>query len=777
MANNPRLAIEVSVEGMAKATKDFSVLQKQLKDTEKEFQKANFTATELEGELNSLSGSLARGVISQSQYNKEAKSIGVALASARQSANSYQSKIQSLNATIAQGSNIGRQYGNAMNNLQGVHDSVTKGIRGSTTIGVEFGRMLGDLPYGIQGVANNLQQLTNNVGYYTKNIKESLIAQGKQATTLNVTKAFLGGLLSPMSLVTIGISALTAGWVWYEKQQQKSNKATKEAQKSLTDYIDTLNGVARAQANGQVNALKELTTIDQLYKATQNVNIPMEKRIENAKELVKQGGEVFKSVSAESIVAGEASEAYDKLTNSIRATAMAQAYMQKMTENSTAVLNNNIKALNDANEILKLNQEIQSYRRNISTSATGGVTGASSAAEYKTIAILEEQRNERVKSINDLNKSTAEILKEQNMLQKGIDTQLEKGAKLTSDTNKNTSGIKSNISDINNLTNSIVKQGLSEFDAKLFEINNKYSEIYKKISDPNILGLAKQNEIAEKLRLNIEKLAYTLDNSLQRNIQITGGVTLPTSLPNLAQNTQRINKDRNSNLTNDLSKEVKRSIVRGIGSAFTDLQSNIGNLGTNFYEVFSNVFNRLSSSIGGILTDVLGKTLGQSLVDKIEAGADIGALGSKLGQALIGGASIAGGLISSLVPKTSGVGQGLGGALSGAGMGAALGSIVPGVGTAIGAVAGGLIGALSGIFGASNAKKQEELQKKQLEEQEKQTALMERQAQLTYSSSVIGQQVRGGIVTSVDRDAYGNLVATLKGTDIKLALQRLDGGR
>src|SRR5690606_39787431 len=94
--------------------------------------------------------------------------------------------------------------------------------------------------------------------------------------------------------------------------------------------------------------------------------------------------------------------------------------------------------------------------------------------------------------------------------------------------------------------------------------------------------------------------------------------------------------------------------------------------------------------------------------------------------------------------------------------GAAIGGTAGGP---IGAVIGGVVGLVSGIFGAEEAKRQRELQEQQLAEQRKQTALMERQAMLAYSASVVGQQVNGGVVTSVERDAYGNLVARINGKE------------
>lgn len=785
MANgNPRLEVEVAVSGLGKATRDFGTLQKELQDTSREFSKANATALELERELRSLSTSLSRGAISQDKYDKEVREVSVALSSARQAAQQYQSRINSLNATIAQGANSGRQYGNEIGKLQGVHDSVTRGIRGSSSVSLEFSRIIQDAPYGIQGVANNIQQLTTNLGYYTKNIRESLVAQGKQASGMAVFRTALGGLISPIGLVTLGVSALTAGWVLYDRWQQRSKKSIDETKQSLTTYIETLNGVARAQADGQANALKELTTVEQLYKATQNVNLPMKDRIENARELIKQGGELFKSTTAEAVVAGQASEAYDKLTNSIRQTAMAQAYMQRMTENATKALNNNLNIINEANEILKLNQQI-SQQESITTAgqSVGAASETIENANVRELNKLYDKRQERIDNINRLNKENASVLKEQDMLQKGINTSIENGGSLVNSTNtglksgnKNLQEARALLADIQRLTDLIQRDSLSKFDQKLFDINKKYDEIFEKIKDEGLLGMARENMNAEKMKVHLERIVY-LSKQLPSTLAlptVSTAVTMPTQLQ--TRSTAAVAAVQ---FSDDLSTEIRKGLSRGIGRAFTDLYNNIDDLGSNFYQVFTNVFQKLSGYVGNIMSDVIGRYLGEKLGDKIDAGDfNIGGLSTKVSTALVAGASLAGKVLGGMISRESVVGQGAAGALSGVASGAAAGAAIGGTaGGPIGAVIGGVVGLISGIFGAKEAKRQRELQEQQLAEQRKQTALMERQAMLAYSASVVGQQINGGVVTAVERDAYGNVVAKINGKDIELVLERTKSGR
>src|SRR5690606_36045520 len=58
-----------------------------------------------------------------------------------------------------------------------------------------------------------------------------------------------------------------------------------------------------------------------------------------------------------------------------------------------------------------------------------------SAAEYNTIARLEQMRSDKIKKITELNKENADVLKEQDMLQKGINTSIENGGKIVDSNN------------------------------------------------------------------------------------------------------------------------------------------------------------------------------------------------------------------------------------------------------------------------------------------------------------------------------------------------------
>jgi len=185
---------------------------------------------------------------------------------------------------------------------------------------------------------------------------------------------------------------------------------------------------------------------------------------------------------------------------------------------------------------------------------------------------------------------------------------------------------------------------------------------------------------------------------------------------------------------------------------------------------FSDVISGLATNLTDSLNQVFIKKFGDQLTKLLDKAFD--SLSANQ-QALAGGAIVLGSIIGGITKKTSAIGQGTAGALKGAGTGALLGTAVGGpAGTVAGAVIGGVAGLIGGIFGASKAKKQEELQKQQLAEEKKQTALQERANALAYSSSIIGRNTVNGVVTGVEINEFGQLTTKIAGQDLLITLDR-----
>jgi hypothetical protein len=204
------------------------------------------------------------------------------------------------------------------------------------------------------------------------------------------------------------------------------------------------------------------------------------------------------------------------------------------------------------------------------------------------------------------------------------------------------------------------------------------------------------------------------------------------------------------------------------------LSNTLRNLSSQADATFSGIFSTLTNGLINSLNDVTFSQFSKKLSDSLINGTKLSLSGTEAASLGLG---LAGGLVSGATKKTSAVGQGLGGALSGAGAGAALGSVVPGLGTVAGALIGGGIGLLSGIFGASKAKKDEQIQLNQLNEQKRQTALLERANALAYASQIVGRQTVNGLVSAVDINEFGQVITKVMGNDLWIINERTAAAR
>lgn len=396
----------------------------------------------------------------------------------------------------------------------------------------------------------------------------------------------------------------------------------------------------------------------------------------------------------------------------------------------------------------------------------------------KQIKLLEEERP-KITNLIDLSENTKELAR----LQAKLDALNGKTNKVRVEAEKGSfKALQKELSDLQNKAGSAIVgsdtfkqiQALEKRIKVLGDIMKNpvtLSEYLKKNFEAAVKALDKMNFDGLKLRGDIQT-GLNIDAIVSGN---TGGTQAGQSYQEL-RGQMLADQDR---WAAEASKNAQKSgedyyqaFSRGVDRFATDFYETLTTLNKETDATFGGIFSTLTSGLfssiqqvflGGLTTQLTG--LFKDGFKKIDfLGLDNKKLSGKISQALVAGAGLAGGLISGITSPTSSVGQGLGGALSGAAAGAIAGPI--------GAAVGGAIGLIGGLFGASKARKQqEEIQRQQLAELKKQTELA-RQSALTFTSAIIGQATNGGIVTGVDRDAFGNLVATIAGRDIKLAMER-----
>ena len=142
--------------------------------------------------------------------------------------------------------------------------------------------------------------------------------------------------MSWQTALTVGITLLTlygkdiiewVGNLFKAKEQLDLGK------KSAKAFNETM-------LEGSKNAQREVTNLNLIYRATQDVSKGMKERLAAVEKLQSQYPSYFGNMSKEDILAGKAADSYTRLASSIVASARAQAARAKIVEHQSNVLEN-----------------------------------------------------------------------------------------------------------------------------------------------------------------------------------------------------------------------------------------------------------------------------------------------------------------------------------------------------------------------------------------------------------------------------------------------------
>lgn len=416
-----------------------------------------------------------------------------------------------LNAKLKE---IDAQFGNYQRNV-GNYSSAWNGLGMSIQ---QIGRELPSLAMGwntfFLAISNNLPILSDEIKRATdeyNNLKKS----GQQATP--VWKQVVSSLLSWQTALTVGITLLTLygdkiiDWVG---SLFKANDAAKQA----VDIQKELNAV---RAEGTKNAQEEITHLNLLYRATQDVSRSMDERKKAVDELQRAYPSYFGNMTDEEVLAGKAADSYTRLSQAIIASARARAAQDKMTENASVIIDNEMK-LADAytrreQAQLRLEQAEKNYDANRSKV---------NIEAAQALAIDKQQQQDRVNAIDEEIAGYRKIIYETNKLQYELANNINIGDLLFG-TNKRGNGdddsakkyadyIKKVLEDLNKSRIDLMEEGRakeiaqiqSDYDARIKEITGNTEqeiELRKNLEELKERAIQEVNEKYDKKLLDIEK--------------------------------------------------------------------------------------------------------------------------------------------------------------------------------------------------------------------------------------------------------------------------------
>lgn len=360
-----------------------------------------------ENDAKSFQDALEKNAIKSSLLGRQIKALSESFKSGKISSATYEKSLAKLEKQEQDLTNQGKSLRSSLKDTQSKMrvlsgnsglGGVQKATANVTPTLLEFNRVIQDAPYGIQGVANNITQLTTNFGY----LKQST------GSTKGALKALVAGFTGPAGIL-FAVSAVTSLLVAYGNQlndsrseAEKTAEATKKAAEALENYADSLEQVSRARLRGEQSAQKELLTLSQLRDAAEDTSRSTIDRKKAVQELRKLYPDYFKDLKDEEILTGGLKGVYDQLTDSILKRARATAASNQIVKNSEKqlIIESQLAALNN-----KISKEKDLIRRRQEKGAnsldtTVGLQGASikrtatqANEQDKLNDLLEEQNN------------------------------------------------------------------------------------------------------------------------------------------------------------------------------------------------------------------------------------------------------------------------------------------------------------------------------------------------------------------------------------------------
>lgn len=257
-----------------------------------------------------------------------------------------------LKAIDAQMGNYQRNVGNYTSHWNGLNASVQQVARELPSLAVGWNDFF-------LAISNNLPIMANEIKRARDEFK-ALQESGQKGVP--VWKQLTKSILNWQTALAVGITLLSV----YGKDIMNWIENLFKAKEVTGDLIDYENKLLIARQKGIQDISRETTKLDLLYKTTQDTNKSMKERLAAANALQKMSPDYLGNMKKESILAGEAKEAYMQLRKELVASAIARAQLDEMTKIAAQRYkawvkerNAYVSYLRSENELSKNNSDLQ----------------------------------------------------------------------------------------------------------------------------------------------------------------------------------------------------------------------------------------------------------------------------------------------------------------------------------------------------------------------------------------------------------------------------------
>ncbi len=136
---------------------------------------------------------------------------------------------------------------------------------GATASVLEFGRVISDAPYGIRGVANNLQQLASNFAFMTRE------AGGAGAAL----KAMGSALMGPLGIL-VAFQAVIAALDYFSAQTNKAEKNVKSMNETIAAAASNFKILLRAQEDNTLGLEEAKESVRRINSQYKDLNVQLD---------------------------------------------------------------------------------------------------------------------------------------------------------------------------------------------------------------------------------------------------------------------------------------------------------------------------------------------------------------------------------------------------------------------------------------------------------------------------------------------------------------------
>lgn len=257
-----------------------------------------------------------------------------------------------LKAIDAQMGNYQRNVGNYTSHWNGLNASVQQVARELPSLAVGWNAFF-------LAISDNLPIMADEIKRARDEFK-ALQESGQKGVP--VWKQLTKSILNWQTVLVVGITLLSV----YGKDIMNWIENLFKAKEVTGDLIDYENKLLIARQKGIQDISRETTKLDLLYKTTQDTNKLRKERLAAANALQKMYPDYLGNMKKESILAGEAKEAYMQLRKELVASAIARAQLDEMTKIAAQRYkawvkerNAYVSYLRSENELSKNNSDLQ----------------------------------------------------------------------------------------------------------------------------------------------------------------------------------------------------------------------------------------------------------------------------------------------------------------------------------------------------------------------------------------------------------------------------------